>query len=376
MIQKTWSAMPAKSGRRAVYGPEKIRAFAIGKPSEAFGRPYEIFDERRRIARLPGPPYQFLDRITEVQGEAFKMVPGGMAEAEYDIPVKEWYFGENRQGDMPFAVLLEIALQPCGWLAAYVGSALTSETDLSFRNLGGTGTQFVPVFPNAGTLTIRVKMTRASSSAGMIIQWFDFEVRAAGSGIYKGDTYFGFFPKAALMKQEGLQGAKLYQPSAAERERAKSFAYPEESPYPGTQLRMVDQVELFIPDGGPNKLGFIRGTKRVNADEWFFKAHFFQDPVVPGSLGLESFIQLLKLAAIERWGHKPGSRWESVVMNEPHEWSYRGQVVPTNGVVTVEAVVTAIDEDRRMLKGDGFLSVDGRVIYGMKNFTVRRVDSQ
>ncbi len=39
---------------------------------------------------------------------------------------------------MPFAVLLEVALQPCGWLAAYLGSALTSPVDLSFRNLGGT----------------------------------------------------------------------------------------------------------------------------------------------------------------------------------------------------------------------------------------------
>ncbi len=36
-----------------------------------------------------------------------------------------WYFAANRQATMPFAVLLEIALQPCGWLAAYLGSALT-----------------------------------------------------------------------------------------------------------------------------------------------------------------------------------------------------------------------------------------------------------
>lgn len=133
----------------------------------------------RRIARLPRAPYQFLDRITEIRGcEAFKMIAGGEVAADYDVPPDEWYFAANRQGDMPFAVLLEIALQPCGWLSAYLGSALTSSEDLSYRNLGGTGTQFAPVRPDVGTLTTRIKNTRLSSSAGMIIQWFDFEVSA------------------------------------------------------------------------------------------------------------------------------------------------------------------------------------------------------
>ena len=59
-------------------------------------------------------------------------------------------FPRERPEDMPFAVLLEVALQPCGWLAAYLGSALTSATDLSFRNLGGTATQYEDVTPGRG----------------------------------------------------------------------------------------------------------------------------------------------------------------------------------------------------------------------------------
>jgi 3-hydroxymyristoyl/3-hydroxydecanoyl-(acyl carrier protein) dehydratase len=358
--------------KTVLYDYERILAFAIGKPSDAFGAPYEIFNERRRIARLPGPPYQFLDRITEVQGEPFKMVAGGVAEAEYDVPPDAWYFAENRQGDMAFAVLLEIALQPCGWLAAYLGSALTSETDLSFRNLGGNGNQFLLVYPDTGTLTTRVKMTRVSSSAGMIIQWFDMEVHAKAGLVYKGDTYFGFFPKSALEHQEGIHNAKLYQPSEAEMARSQSLDYPQQPPYAGEQLRMADRIDVFIPDGGPHKLGFIRGTKRVRPEEWFFKAHFYQDPVVPGSLGLESYLQLLKFLAIQRWGHQDGMTWEAVAIGQPHEWVYRGQIIPTDHLVTIEAEVTAINDEARLLTADGFLSVDGRVIYGMKHFTVRQ----
>lgn len=365
------TATPVPGVKAAIYDRDRILAFAVGNPSAAFGAPYRIFDKDRRIARLPGPPYQFLDRITEVQGEPFKMVPGSTAEAQYDVPPDAWYFAENRQGDMPFAVLLEIALQPCGWLAAYVGSALTSETDLSFRNLGGTGKQFVPIPPSAGTLTTRVKLTRLSSSAGMILQWFDFEVKAGAEMVYQGDTYFGFFPAAALARQEGIQNAQRYEPTATELARGRSLAYPAQPPFAGDQLRMVDQIELFIPDGGPHKLGFIRASRPVRREEWFFKAHFYQDPVVPGSLGLESFLQLLKFLASERWGIPGEKGWQAVALDAPHEWVYRGQVVPDNHLVTIEAVVTAVDETSRLLTADGFLAVDGRVIYGMKNFTVQ-----
>jgi 3-hydroxymyristoyl/3-hydroxydecanoyl-(acyl carrier protein) dehydratase len=37
----------------------------------------------------------------------------------------------------------------------------------------------------------------------------------------------------------------------------------------------------------------VIGRIAVDPSFWFFKAHFFQDPVWPGSLGLESFLQLV-----------------------------------------------------------------------------------
>ena len=62
---------------------------------------------------------------------------------------------------------------------------------------------------------------------------------------------------------------------------------------------MIDRIEMFVADGGPRGLGYIRGSKDVDPDEWFFAAHFYQDPVMPGSLGLESFLQLAKFVAVE-----------------------------------------------------------------------------
>jgi len=57
-----------------------------------------------------------------------------------------------------------------------------------------------------------------------------------------------------------------------------------------------------------------------------------------------------------------------------HRWQYRGQVVPTNREVRVEAQVTSVIEaPEPVLVADGQLSVDGKVIYAMKDFAVRLV---
>ncbi len=395
---------PTPASRPALFDYASILAFSAGNPSEAFGERYKVFDKQRKIARLPRPPFQFLDRIVSIENcEQWKLAAGGVIEAEYDVPADAWYFASNRQREMPFAVLLETALQPCGWLAAYLGSALTSETDLRFRNLGGSATQFLPVTPDIGTLTTTIKITRVSQSGGMIIQNYDMIMRSAQGIVYRGDTYFGFFSAEALRDQVGIRDAKLFAPDEAElaarAARTLRLEYPITAPFPDAKFRMIDRIERFIPDGGPHGLGFIEGTMRVNPAAWFFEAHFYEDPVVPGSLGLESFIQLLKIVAAEKAGvgyrvsgvgktnrssvafdpntpsdtrhPTPDTRvFSSPVLNAKHTWIYRGQVVPSDSLVTVQAVVTEINDVDRWIKADGFLSVDGRTIYQMKDFTI------
>ena len=65
------------------------------------------------------------------------------------------------------------------------------------------------------------------------------------------------------------------------------------------------------------------------------------------------------------------STLHTVALNAPHEWVYRGQVILRDKTVTVEAVITAVDDARRLATASGFLSVDGRVIYQMIDFTVQ-----
>ena len=373
------SPISAYDIRPGLFDSARITAFAIGKPSDAFGERYRVFDDQRQIARLPGPPFQFLDRIVSIKNcQPWILEAGGEIVAQYDIPVDAWYFAANRQQTIPFAILLETALQPCGWLAGYLGSALKSETDLSFRNLGGKATQLRQVTAGSGTLTTTVKITRVSQSGGIIIQNFDYALSCNGQPVYVGNTYFGFFSKASLKNQLGIREAQPFRPSSEDSARAKRFDSPDTAPFANPSFQMVDRVELSC-DGGPHGLGYARGTMQVNPNLWFFKAHFYQDPVVPGSLGLESFFQLLKFYAVARWDlgadtqfATPSLTCDPATSNPPaHEWIYRGQVVPGDELVTVTAVIQSVDQAHRQVMAEGYLSVDGRVIYHIKHFTIQ-----
>lgn len=366
---------------------EQILEYCEGAPSKCFGPTYAPFDNQRKLARLPRPPYLFMDRVTKTEPKPFVLEPGGWITAEYDVPADAWYFAANRQPVMPFAVLLEAALQPCGFLAAYAGSALVSDEDVRFRNLDGTATLHREVTPEMGTLTLRSRLTKASRAGGMILENFDFEVRTAkGEPVYTGTTGFGFFPKAALEQQVGVRGAKRFVVPT----HAKAFTLEHGAPLtpeaathfdgrglarPAKAWAMIDRVDALTLNGGAHGLGFVAARKQVDATEWFFRAHFFEDPVMPGSLGLEALIQALGLWAKERFPALVDShRYEALALGLAHTWQYRGQVIPTNAVVEVEANITkVIDGDEPVIVADGQLIVDGKIIYAMKDFPLRLV---
>ncbi|MCG8636870.1 MAG: SDR family NAD(P)-dependent oxidoreductase, partial [Desulfobacterales bacterium] len=257
---------------KPLFDRDKILAFAQGNPSEAFGSPYKVFDKDREIARLPRPPYFFMDRVVTADHTPWEMQSGGWIETEYEIPEDEWYFKANRTQTMPFCILLEIALQPCGWLAAYAGSALKSDERLHFRNLGGNAELIRNVSLDSGVLTIRARMTDVSHAGGMIIQDFEMEVLNHGQMIYKGTTNFGFFTGKALSNQVGIRNSKLSidleNLPESDRINFKNDApvSPDDnnqslnSGMPSKALRMIDAIDHFSFDGGLHGKGFIKAS--------------------------------------------------------------------------------------------------------------------
>ena len=390
---------PARNARTPdhVYDPRSIAACAWGKPSDAFGSMFERFDGPERCPRLPGPPYLFMTRITKVDAPKGQPIVGGHLEAEYQIPPDAWYFDENSNATMPYAVLLEAALQPCGWFASYKGSVLQSDIELFFRNLDGTATQFREVFPEDGILRTRVENTSLSRLGTMTIVGFEvacFVDAIDESGatveerVFEMSTSFGFFPKEALADQAGLPVTEIDRERLAEPSDFRRELGPRPPRYcnslpalPGPMLLLLDRVSGYWPEGGAAGLGRVRAEIDVTPDEWFFKCHFMGDPVQPGSLGIEAMIQTLQFYMIERdlGAGIERPRFEAIQLDEAMTWKYRGQVMPSANRVTVELEVTDVQVDPgRMAQATANVSYwcDGLRIYEATNLGMRIVSDE
>ncbi|WP_437336267.1 beta-ketoacyl synthase N-terminal-like domain-containing protein [Sorangium sp. So ce394] len=385
-----WSELGAPPAGGAVdaggfpFDYKSLLSCAWGRPSDAFGPLYRRFDEGRHVARLPGPPYHFMSRVLSVSSPMAAMKAGAKVEVEYDVPADAWYFDENASLTMPFAVVLEAALQTCGWLASYAGCALSSDGALYFRNLDGKGTVRAEVLPDAGALRTTSQLTNISRSGGMIILAFRVECSVGATRVYDLETVFGFFPKAALATQIGIppkpeEVAALEAPSDVEVDlRARPERYcGGKLGLARPSLLMIDRIDGLWQGGGRKGLGRLRARRDVQPSEWFFKAHFLGDPVQPGSLGIEAMLQTIQFWMLHHDLHAGlrDPRFEPVMTGHEHSWRYRGQVLPSSRRVTVETDILEVGRDDRgpYVVAESYLWVDGLRIYGA-TLGVRIVD--
>ncbi len=359
---------PAKQSRG---DQTALLACANGAPSEAFGDMYAPFDTLGNVPRLPAPPYHMMTRISDVSSVPGDRSIGARLVSHYKIEPDAWYFDCN-DGVMPLSILTEIALQPCGWLASHCGFALDGGS--AFRNLEGDGHIHRSIRPNDGTLTITSRLTTVSKVGPMTIVGFELSVsNASGNEVMSLDTQFGFFPPDALARQAGL--------TTTDTDAAAFNCSDNLSPRPAYQapqqlgrLHMLDEINYFDPAGGSAKLGMIRARQKVDPYAWYFKAHFFQDPVQPGSLGLDALVQALRIAAQMKGilPNNPPPIIETPASGAPIHWSYRGQVTPSSEEVVSLVEITDITtaNKRTMITARGSLWCDGIRIYEMATFAI------
>ena len=173
-------------------------------------------------------------------------------------------------------------------MSSYVGSALTVDSELGFRNLDGEGRVLAELGAGAGTLRTEVELTAVSATAGMIIETFVVNCSLDGRAVYELRTVFGFFPPAALAAQAGLPITPkdrdlLERVSNAEidldAEPAAFFAHPTLR-LAGSMLRMIDRIEGVWPTAARSQRG--RSGRMV------FQGAFLPRPGAAGIAGVGS----------------------------------------------------------------------------------------
>ena len=363
---------------------EQIEQFALGDVSLCFGEEYSEY-RNRPVQRNPNGDFQLLSRVLQFEGERNDFEHPMRITSEYDVPEDAWYFRENSHPHwMPYSVLMEIALQPCGFISANSGAMLIyPELDLHYRNLDGNGTLSRHIDLRGKTIRAEIELLSTVASGNTIIQKHRYQLSCEGHLFYQGDTVFGYFTDEALEHQTGLDGGNTKLPWIEEHPKDDTKSYQlndsdfgQEHGKPQlrlaeSQLRFLDEV-VISPSGGLHGKGYAYGKRRVNPADWFFPCHFHQDPVMPGSLGVEAILQTLQVFALDQelGNHFSNPRFSPVLSQT--RWKYRGQIIPTTGIMQLEIHVSQIvkEDGQVMLAADASLWRDELRIYEVNDVSL------
>lgn len=371
----------------AIFDTARIDQFARGSIAACFGPELAVYDHQR-APRIPNTDLMLFTRVTEINATRLVTKTGSTMVAEYDVPPGAWFYRDNSYPFTPYSMLMEMALQPCGFLSAYMGPTLDSpDIDFYFRNLDGKSKLLREVDLRGRTLVNRVELTSSTILQGIIIQKYNFDMMLDGESFYVGSSTFGYFTKQSLASQAGLDmgnpPAKWHvaNPNASlVHIKAQQDAVLHQDSWmslPRHQLAFLDDVILDTHSGKYGQ-GYIYATKTVDPSDWYFACHFYQDPVMPGSLGLETVMQAIQSYALRagldknlsspRFGH---------VENQETTWKYRGQVLSDTTNVNVEIHIkqVEINNDEINIRADASLWKDTLRIYEFKDVGVRLVDT-
>jgi hypothetical protein len=273
---------------------------------------------------------------------------------------------------------MEIALQPCGFLSAYLDTyAVAPDGRFFFRNLDGA-LRVAPAADLRGkTLETAARMRSSVQGSGAVIQAFDFFITCEGRTICEGESVFGYFSDENMRSQVGLDAGARVLPSCAGQEvdlaglRAGGHAAPSMRLASG-RMGLIDRM-IVLPSNG-SASACIYASRPVNPEDWFYPYHFYGDPVMPGSLGVEAVLEAMRAYALHG-NLAVGLRAPRFTLAEgsaPMSWRYRGQITRQHGLVELQVALHLPQRQpgRVTLSGDASVWVDGLRIYEIKNVAV------
>ncbi len=126
-------------------------------------------------------------------------------------------------------------------------------------------------------------------------------------------------------------------------------------PKPG--MLMIDRIVSISHDGGLFGKGQVHAEFDIQPDHWFFQCHFEDDPVMPGSLGVDGLCQLVGFYL--GWlGYRGKGRALGVGKTR-----YKSEILPQSKMLQYQVDIKTIrDGDFPFAIGDGFISSRGETV--------------
>ncbi|MDF0529507.1 beta-ketoacyl synthase [Tsukamurella sp. 8F] len=340
----------------------------------------------RRATRLPTGGLLLVDRVLRFDGRRGSFEGVAEYDTEYDAAADSWYYADTANESMPHFVYMETSLQAALLMGYFAGPTLVDPGAAArLRNLGGTATVLRRIDLRDKTISQHSRLLSTTILPGSSLQTFDYTLSVDGEPFYRGETMFGYFSDEALANQTGLDAGAPRPPWQATRadpphsrridiEARRRAGGP--LPRSRDKLALLDSVDV-VDGGGEYGLGYLHAVRPIVGDEWYFERHFHLDPVIPGSLGVETVIQ-----AVQEWMLDAGYGDSYAVpafalpQNIPFTWKYRGQFLPTDGSCEFEAHIKSVEvrDDAVVVTVDASLWKPGLRIYELTDLGVELRD--
>jgi 3-hydroxymyristoyl/3-hydroxydecanoyl-(acyl carrier protein) dehydratase len=368
-----------------LFDSRQLDEFGVGRISRCLGPAFGKYDDRQ-IPRIPNGDLKMMSRITAIEGSPGIFSAPAEITAEYDVPADAWYFYDRGYPAIPYSLLMEIVLQPCGFLSAYLDTyALVPYGQFHFRNLDGSARLLAKVDTRGQTITTHARLLNSATSGGTVIQKYAFSAACNGITLYAGESTFGYFSVESMANQQGLDGGRPVAPwlmseGAGRRvERLETRHWQTADPgrpnfhLPHGKLHFLDEISV-VRDGGRYGRGYLYAAQPVDSGDWFYPCHFYQDPVMPGSLGVEAVLEAMEAYALSSGlGSGLGNpHFAPPASAQPMTWRYRGQITPRHKMMALEVHLKGVEQNngRLFLTGDASLGVDGLRIYELNDASI------
>lgn len=347
-----WLGRRGATGEHALFSEFHFAQSCRGDQGIGLG-PEFAANTGRKATRPPDGGLLLMDRVMEINATR-GVLDRGTQRTEYDSHADSWYYQDTANASMPNCVYMETSLQSALMLGYWAGPTLKMPDEtVSLRNLGGTATVLREVDLRDKTIVADATLLSTSLVPGSSLQSFGYTQSVDGEPYYRGETLFGYFSDAAMANQTGLDAgrnkptwlaAQPTRPPARTIDIAARRADPAARLVSRRHLALLDEIGV-VDGGGEFGQGYLWATRAIDPADWFFARHFRYDPVVPGSFGVEAILQ-----AMQEWlldsGHAGQLRDPGFVLPAglPFTWTYRGQLLPTDGEFTLEVHIKGVQQ--------------------------------
>lgn len=382
----------------AMFNEQQLHEITDGLIANVLGPDYAVADQYPVRTRMPSWPYMFVSRILSCSAEYGQLKPCEI-HWEYDISMDDWFIVK---GQVPSFVSLESSH---AMIVAFtlIGCDEMFQGQHSYRAVNSETTVYGE-FPKPGEIlrgVVRITSFKKMGNNVLIDYEYDcfakepngrerhcFTLVAASGFFYREDlrkqsgksmnnkgVFFTAKPQrnpidlTKLSQLRSFDSAQIAALNAGQLSQCFGDGYEDNNALAlfGPCHRMLDRVSQFDPHGGEWQLGQLLGEVDISTDHWVFKAHFKNDPCVPGTFTVEGCQQLfsfymyyLKLPSlpgvklVTKSGHTSSAKFRGEVKFQNETLFYRmtiknitvTELAANQANLQITAVIEVMYEDR------------------------------